>query len=334
MTGDLHNGGEVQRHNGEPATGLALLNNEHSQLWELTMGWLARYRHRSRHTYAAYWRDVIGTPTMSVDSWLTWCGRYDIDPLQAKRRHVDVYSNYLESEGLIPATIARKLSSISSWYKYLIHEEVLDRNPVDSERPTVERDISQAVGLSADEAAAFLDAADADGPRTAALMRLLLFNGFRVGSLLNATVGDLGYNAGHRVLTTTWKGGKRRLAPLSPPTIAAVDAYLASRPHAGEQDPLFTTRTGRCLTEPHVFRLVRRLARLAGIPSADQLSPHSLRHTFATSALDAGASLRDVQDAMGHVDPRTTRRYDRARNNLDRHPTYAVAARLAERSSR
>lgn len=76
--------------------------------------------------------------------------------------------------------------------------------------------------------------------------------------------------------------------------------------------------------------MVRRLARDAGLDCVDRLSPHSLRHAFVTLALDAGVSLRDVQDAAGHADPRTTRRYDRARHNLDRAATYAVAAYLAQ----
>jgi integrase/recombinase XerD len=75
-------------------------------------------------------------------------------------------------------------------------------------------------------------------------------------------------------------------------------------------------------------KVIRRLARQAGADK--RVSPHSLRHTFVTAALDAGASLRDVQDAAGHADPRTTRRYDRGRHNLDRHPTYAVASRLSD----
>ena len=74
--------------------------------------------------------------------------------------------------------------------------------------------------------------------------------------------------------------------------------------------------------------LIRRLARRAGIPAADHLSPHSLRHSFATELLDNGTPLQHVQDAMGHADPKTTRRYDRSRNNPDRHPTYQMAAYL------
>jgi len=88
-----------------------------------------------------------------------------------------------------------------------------------------------------------------------------------------------------------------------------------------ERDP----RSGSCRGRPAVWRTLRRLARSAVPAKAGSLHPHDLRHAFVTLSLDAGASLRDVQDAAGHADPRTTRRYDRARNNLDRHPTYALA---------
>lgn len=88
--------------------------------------------------------------------------------------------------------------------------------------------------------------------------------------------------------------------------------------------PLFASRTGRRLTPKAVWVLVRRTAGDAGIASWSKLSPHSLRHTAITLALDAGAPLRDVHDFAGHRDARTTRRYDRAREDLDRSPTYAA----------
>lgn len=91
--------------------------------------------------------------------------------------------------------------------------------------------------------------------------------------------------------------------------------------------PLLRTRTGRRLDRHAARKIGQRLARQSAIDKP--VSPHSLRHAFVTVALDAGATLRDVQDAAGHADPRTTRRYDRARHALDRHPTYAVASRIA-----
>jgi integrase len=81
-----------------------------------------------------------------------------------------------------------------------------------------------------------------------------------------------------------------------------------------------------------VFRLVRRLARDAGIAGWERLSPHSLRHAFATTARAEGVPLEDVQDAMGHADPRTTRRYDRDRHNLDRDPAYTISAARVRRA--
>jgi integrase len=132
--------------------------------------------------------------------------------------------------------------------------------------------------------------------------------------------------------------GKARL-PLPPATWAALEAYLtdrAARAGLPEADrwrelvgPLFATDTGGRMRQSHLWELVRRLARAAGLGCADQLSPHSLRHTAITLALDAGVSLRDVQDYAGHKDPRTTRRYDHTRHNLDRSAAYTLAAYLA-----
>ena len=112
--------------------------------------------------------------------------------------------------------------------------------------------------------------------------------------------------------------------------VATLDAYLAVRSPSAP-GPLFVTSRGRRVDRHAVFRLVRRLARKAGVPAWARLSPHSLRHAFATTARDVGVPLEDVQDAMGHADPRTTRRYDRDRHRLDRDPAYAIAAARARR---
>ncbi|HEX6873416.1 MAG TPA: tyrosine-type recombinase/integrase, partial [Micromonosporaceae bacterium] len=135
------------------------------------------------------------------------------------------------------------------------------------------------------------------------------------------------------------KGGVLRRRALSPASAAAVETYLLGRaadtgvPVDQLHGPLFVTRTGARLDRHSVFRLVRRLAELAQIPAAARLSPHSLRHAFATAARDEGVPLEDVQDAMGHADPRTTRRYDRDRHNLDRDPSYTLWAARARRRS-
>jgi integrase/recombinase XerD len=138
------------------------------------------------------------------------------------------------------------------------------------------------------------------------------------------------------VLTVTRKGGRRATVVLPPATAAALDAYLTDRAHRRPPDtgtdpvdgPLLATATGGRLDQSALCKLVRRLAR-PHIPAAAQLSPHSLRHTAITLALDAGAALRNAQDFAGHRDPRTTRRYDRARDTLDRNAAYTLTAYLA-----
>lgn len=233
-------------------------------------------------------------------------------------------------------------------------------NPVAAtRRPRVDRDASATAGLATDEVRALLRSIDdlvreraphlitpqppgrqlpAGQPtprqlaalRDRALVRMLADLGLRVGELLALDVAALSYNRGRRTLRYLDKGGRRRERPLTPHALEALDDYLVARAAAAGTvpdrltGPLLAT-TGRDgtsgrLTEPAAFRLVRRLARRAGLPAADRLSPHSLRHAFATNARELGVPLEDVQDAMGHADTRTTRRYDRARHALHRDP--------------
>jgi integrase/recombinase XerD len=145
-----------------------------------------------------------------------------------------------------------------------------------------------------------------------------------------------GTTRGHRVLAVRRKRNRRARIPLTPATWTALEVYLVDRAHrAGLDDwhqldgPLLATATGGRVRRWELRELIQRLAKTAGIASWAQLSVHSMRHTGITLALDAGATLRDVQDYAGHRDPRTTRRYDRARDNLDRSPAYTLAAYLA-----
>jgi integrase/recombinase XerD len=290
---------------------------------QVTEAWLAN-RRLSEHTRAAYRRDVTG--------WLAWCAQRELDPLRATFIDVNGYARRLE-ESLTPASVARKLSGLSSWYAFLVKVRAVESNPVvDADRPQVSRDHSATVGLSPEEVDALLAAAQAqDGPaavRHRAVLTLLADLGLRVGELVGLNAEDLGWERGHRTVRFVGKGGRPRRRVLTPAAAAAVDAYLDGR----EQGPLFLTVTGARIDRHAVFRLVRRLARQAGIESWERLSPHSLRHAFATAARSEGVALEDVQDAMGHADPRTTRRYDRDRYNLDRDPAYTIAAARVRRS--
>ncbi|MCO1593584.1 tyrosine-type recombinase/integrase [Micromonospora sp. RHAY321] len=307
---------------------------------DVTEAWL-RNRRLSEHTRDAYRRDITG--------WLTWCAGRDLDPLHATFLHVNEYARALEStlgarsgRPLTPATVARRLSALSSWYDFLVKLGALPANPVaGADRPRVDRDHSATVGLTPEEVDALLSAADADtGPtavRNRAAIALLADLGLRVGELISLDLTDLGTERGHRSVRFVGKGGKPRRRALTPGTGYAVDAYLAQRaaatgvPVPQLTGPLLVTASGARLDRHSVFRLVRRLARAAGIPAWARLSPHSLRHAFATTARSEGVPLEDVQDAMGHADPRTTRRYDRDRHNLDRDPAYVVWAARSRR---
>ncbi|MDI6105052.1 tyrosine-type recombinase/integrase [Actinoplanes sp. NEAU-A12] len=290
---------------------------------QFTEAWLAN-RRLSDHTRAAYRRDVAG--------WLTWCTAHGTDPLRASFLDVNAYARELEARPLAPASVARKLSGVSSWYDFLVKLQAVVANPVAAaDRPHVDRDHSATLGLTPSEVDALLDAATAAGARTRAMITMLADLGLRVSELVGLDLADMGHERGHRTVRFTGKGGKARRRALTPSTAAAVDDYLRERGLG--PGPLFVTASGARVDRHAIFRLVRRLAAAAGIDAADQLSPHSLRHAFATTARAEGVALEDVQDAMGHADPRTTRRYDRDRHNLDRDPAYTIAAARARRNS-
>ena len=311
----------------------ALPDPDADRVTQLTAAWLARRTPNTQREYRA-----------DLGHWWQWCDRCGVDPLAARMMHMDAWIAYQRAHGVrgdgLPAaeaSIARRVAAVSSWYKYLYRNTKDDprplafTNPADTDgRPIIDPDNSGTVGLSTAEADRLCLAADADGPRSSALIRLLLYGGLRCGSALSAGIGDLGHDRGYRTLAVHGKGGKTRRVPIPAALGEAIDAYLAARgnPRTGL---LFVTRTGKRLSEPYLYDLVRRLARNAHIPAAPDLSPHSLRHTFATDYLDAGGNLRDLQDAMGHADPRTTRRYDRSRHNLDRHPAHVLATRFGAR---
>jgi integrase/recombinase XerD len=292
-------------------------------------GWLAN-RRLAEHTRTAYRRDVL--------AWLAWCADRDLNPLDVTFLDANAYARDLEDpetgRAYAASTVARKMSAVSSWYDFLTKVRAITLNPVDgADRPSVDRDHSRTIGFSTSEAAALKREADLEPwtarLRTRALIRALLDLGLRVAEITGAVVGELGYDSGWRIIKLTLKGGKIRRRRIPPDLGAAIDAMLAERGELPPDAPLFATRTGRALTRGAVFRLVRRLARRAGIGSWDKVSPHSCRHAFATIALGAGVPLEEVQDAMGHADPRTTRRYDRDRHALHRDPSVRVADAIA-----
>lgn len=262
-------------------------------------------------TRSAYARDLR--------HFASWLEGHHVGVLDVRRVHVDAYMRACEADGASPATVARRLSAISGYYAYAEDEGLIERNPVGRVRRPKVNDETPRFGLDRDEVGRLLEVAERK-PRDYALALLLVLNGLRISEVLAADVTDLGDERGHRVLRVARKGGKASIVPLAPRTASAATAMLDGR----EEGPLFVTRSGARLDRQAAWKIIKRLAKAAGIDKA--ISPHSLRHTFVTAALDAGVALHVVQDAAGHADPRTTQRYNRARHSLDGHATYAVAA--------
>lgn len=262
------------------------------------------------HTAAAYRRDLA--------HWTSWCAPRGLDPLQALRADVQAYVADLAGAELSPSTISRRLSALAGAYGWAVAEDVLQRNPVAHvRRPYVSQD-SQTLGLDQGELERLVAAARSAGTLELAVVMVLGGNGLRVSEAVAADVRDLASVHGRRVLAIVRKRGKQAIAPLAPATAAAVDAHVGGR----RSGPLFITADGARLDRYRARRIIITLAEAAGLPPG--LTAHSLRHTFVTLARQAGVPLEDVQDAAGHADPRTTRRYDRARHALEHHPTYAL----------
>jgi len=275
-------------------------------------GFLAGYSGRTREAY-----------TLDLRMFYRWCEEHGLGLFDLTRTHIELYARQLEDLGRKPATIGRRLSTITSFYRYATEEGVIEYSPaVHVRRPRLDYE-SHAVGLDRNELGAFLVAAGLSSPRDHALCSLLALNGLRISEALNAEIEQLGLERGHRTLVVQRKGGKTVTIPLAPRTARALDLAIGER----VEGPLFVGPSGDKMTRDAAARMVRRIAKAAGIPK--RIGPHSLRHSFITAALDAGVPLRDVQEAASHADPRTTMRYDRARQSLDRHATYIVATFVA-----
>jgi integrase/recombinase XerD len=186
---------------------------------------------------------------------------------------------------------------------------------------------------------AVVAAADADRGahrlRTALAIRLLLHNALRVDEVCAADLADLGSDRGHRVLGIVGKGNRKSQGPVDAEHAGRAGGLPGRARNPRRRSGRSAGRTtaghphrGR-MNQGHLWELVRRLARAAGVTAWKELSPHSLRHSAVTFALDAGVALRDVQDYARHRDPRTTRRYDQYRASLDRSAAYTVATYLA-----
>lgn len=275
-------------------------------------GFLAAYSGLTRTAYA-----------LDLRQFASWCFERDLRLFRIRRADIECFGRDMEARGRARATIARRLCTISGFYRYAVEEEFLDHSPaIHVRRPRLDYE-SHATALDRNEVGALLVAAGLGTAQDHALVSLLILNGLRVSEATGADIDALGLERGHRTLTILRKGGKIVTIPLAPRTARAIDLAIGER----LEGPIFLRPDGQRLDRHGAARVVRRAARRAGLDK--RITPHTLRHAFITAALDAGVPLRDVQEAASHADPRTTMRYDRARGSLDRHATYIVSAFLA-----
>ncbi len=311
---------------------------EDDPLPDVAGGWIAHYGSpNTRRTYARHFK-----------VWSRYCAERGRHLLAVTDVLADAFARHLETaptlarvkggaRGEMAATgkpysdaaRANVISACSSFHTYAVRVKASTTGDpfADVLRPQIDPDHSATEGLTPAENLRLVEAARARSPRAYALVLCLYVLFLRVDSLLAADVEHLGYDRGHQVLRIQVKGGKWKKKPVPPFVWHALQDYVGDRT-AG---PLFVTRTGARLREPEVWKLLRRLARRAGLPQASTIHPHVLRGDGITDALEAGDKLEDVQDGADHKDPRTTQRYNRRRNRLERHPGHGLAARLADR---
>ena len=293
----------------------ALIDADDPMLRLAVAAHLARYKGQSRAHTAS-----------DLNAYLRWCLEKDLAPLQAQRAHVELYLRWLqEVRRLRPSTVSRRLSVLATFYRTCVIDQIIEHSPAEYvRRPHVPAE-SPTLGLSHLQFEAMLTAGrDSSNDNDFALVAMLGLLGLRVFEATGSDVQALGEARGHRVLTVHGKGDKVVAVPLPPAVGRAIDRAVADRT-AG---PILLNRSDTRMDRHAATRRLQALARSANVTSA-RMHPHMLRHTFVTTMLDAGVDLRDVQIAARHADPRTTMRYDRARNNLDRHPNYILAAFMA-----
>ena len=231
-----------------------------------------------------------------------------------ERGDVTSHLEALEASGLSARSRSRMLVSVRRFLRHALATGRIAHDPTEGlVPPRVPKTLPKV--LRGDETEALLRAAEGEDPlsmRDRAMLEVLYGGGLRVSELVGLPLAAVDRRAGW--LRVTGKGRKERIVPLGEPALAAVDAYLEqARPAllgAGRRNPdaLFLSRRGAPMTRQNFFARLRRLAQLAGIPS-ERVSPHVLRHAFATDLLEGGADLRAVQTMLGHADLSTTQVY-------------------------
>lgn len=249
--------------------------------------------------------------TCDLDKFASYCRA--LAPQDVSAVHIgDFFKVLIEAGFLADSSQARLLSAIRSFYKYLILEGILDQDPSELiDPPKIGRKLPDTLNVDEiNEIIEVIDKSTALGERNAAIIELMYSSGLRVSELVNLSLKNLFFEGGF--LKVFGKGSKERLVPLGSFAASRVKNYIEEyRGHQkvkqGEEEIVFLNNRGARLTRVMIFTIIKNAAALAGIKK--NVSPHTLRHSFATHLLEGGADLRAVQDMLGHTSITTTEIY-------------------------
>lgn len=259
---------------------------------------LAVERGASAHTLRSYRADLADCGAFLAMRGLGALGRADARALRA-------YLAHLHERGLARTSVARRVAALRSFYRFLLRHGRTGTNPaVEIQTPRLPKRLPAYLPI--DESEALLRTATTptpEGARDRAVLEVLYATGVRVGELAGLDVEDVDVPQG--LVRVLGKGGKERIVPVGRKALEALDTYLGHRGRS--PGPLFLNARGQRLGVRSLHRVVRARARAAGLTRS--VSPHTLRHTFATHLLDAGADLRLIQELLGHARLGTTQKY-------------------------
>lgn len=279
----------------------------------------------SEHSREAYSKDI-----QKFLDFLSSEG-YDLSIQEISKTHIREFLNAINETGISTRSQARLLSGLKSFFQYLQAEKVITELPTeDISMPQIGSKLPDV--LSVEEIEAMLNAIDRthpQGERNKTIIEVLYGCGLRVSELVHLKISQIKLKHGYLVIIG--KGNKERLVPLGQPVSDQIELYLNHvRSHqdivSGFEDILFLNRRGRNLTRIMIFQIVSRLAKAAGIDR--KISPHTLRHSFATHLLEGGADLRAIQEMLGHASITTTEIY----THLDQHYLHSVIRQFHPRA--
>lgn len=265
--------------------------------------------------YLSYLRVEKGLAKNSLESYerdlarlSKWCAKTGFDIMELSRRDLREWISDLSREGLSPTSIARSVSAVRGFYKFLLIDRRIKRNPAE-DLDTPQKGFYLPKFLTQEEVEKLLSIPDVSGEiglRDRALLELMYAAGLRVSEAVGLMLGDIDLDAG--ILTCKGKGSKQRRVPVGKSAIEWLKSYLLHRRKKEniEIQNIFVTGLGVPLTRQEIYRMVKDYGEKAGI---DGLSPHTLRHSFATHLVQNEADIRSVQQMLGHADISTTQIY-------------------------